>query len=74
MYIQYLFFNFFYLFIDAERRQDGTSAQIYDVRWDTDMHGPVTRRLVNESHSEWGKKNGQSMTKPTKWPVHPAKT
>ena len=27
------------------------SSEISDVRWSADMHGPVTRKLVNESHS-----------------------
>lgn len=33
----------------------GTSADgpvISEVRWDTDMYGPVARKLVNESHSK----------------------
>lgn len=29
----------------------GGAAQIHEVRWETDMHGPITRKLVNETHS-----------------------
>ena len=29
----------------------GGGTCINEVKWDTDMHGPITRKLVNESHS-----------------------
>lgn len=37
----------------AERRTlaPDENVSIHDVRWDTDMHGTVTRKLVNESHN-----------------------
>ncbi|XP_025095043.1 nuclear pore complex protein Nup85-like [Pomacea canaliculata] len=44
----------------------GESSNILDVRWSVDMYGPVTRKLVNESHSIFVTLQGQvtSLTGP----------
>jgi len=31
--------------------QRGGVAMVSEVRWETDMHTPVARKLVNETHS-----------------------
>ena len=42
-----------YFIEEGDQHTDGSQAHIHEVRWDTDMHGPVTRKLVNESHSKY---------------------
>jgi len=37
----------------------GCSFDIMDVRWGQDMHGPTTRKLINESHSVFVMLQGQ---------------
>lgn len=38
-------------FLDQPNPALEGQAFIHEVRWDTDMHSPVARKLVNESHS-----------------------
>ncbi|KAK7506744.1 hypothetical protein BaRGS_00002219 [Batillaria attramentaria] len=50
---------------DPPRQSDGRpsarpqTTDILDVRWNADMYGPVTRKLVNESHSVFVMLQGQ---------------
>ncbi|XP_060601817.1 nuclear pore complex protein Nup85-like [Ruditapes philippinarum] len=37
--------------VSKEQNVGGGVAQIHDVRWETDMHGQITRKLVNETHN-----------------------
>jgi len=42
-----------FCFLDEPSGVDvGCQAHIYEVKWDTDMHLPCTRKLVNETCSE----------------------
>lgn len=40
-------------FINLERRPaTGKNEQIREVQWDIDLHHPVLRKMVNDSHSK----------------------
>ncbi|XP_041364866.1 nuclear pore complex protein Nup85-like [Gigantopelta aegis] len=44
------------------------SSEISDVRWITDRHGPITRKLVNESHNIFVMLQGQVASLPESSP------
>ena len=38
--------------ITESREAGNIHVKVHEVRWETDMHGPVPRKLVNEAHGE----------------------
>ncbi|XP_046584711.1 nuclear pore complex protein Nup85-like [Haliotis rubra] len=46
----------------SQNRQQGegtSAAEVSHIRWHTEMHGPITRKLVNESHNIFVMLQGQ---------------